>query len=318
MSDQKTRAFSAKQKALSAETRAEWDQFNLKPAQPLQAATLARRDLLKLSGACLVAIPLIPVAGLVGCAADDESTADDDSTEVSDTDTTTTDTITDSTATGSWATGGTAALTVAKANPFSGSLGTVCDLTSATTEGPCYASTLEREDISEGRDGLPVRLCFKIVDANCEPVVGAVVDIWHCDPFGIYSGDDMPAVDFCTGGDEEYMSNDWFRGTQTTDSEGLVYFSTCFPGWYSSRAVHIHLTISQGSQALTTQIGFDDDLVNAIMLAEPVYASRGLPDTSNTTDTVFPAYAYEQFMATTSQQTDGSMLAWKAFTVDLS
>lgn len=305
-------------------TQQQWEAMNRELQRPLDPTPLARRDLLKYSGACLMALP---IAALVGCAADDNTdSSDTDSDTVESTPDTTTDATTDSTtdtttddsgaAVGSWATGGTAALSVAKVNPFSSSLGSVCDLTNATTEGPCYASTLVREDISEGRDGLPVRLCFKIVDANCEPVVGAVVDIWHCDPFGIYSGDDMPAVDFCTGGDAEYMSNDWFRGTQTTDSDGLVYFSTCFPGWYSSRAVHIHLTISDGNAALTTQIGFEDDLVSAIMAAEPVYAARGLPDTTNTTDTVFPAYAYEQFMATTSQQTDGSMLAWKAFTVD--
>lgn len=261
---------------------------------------LDRRTLLKTSGGALLALPLLQI---IGCGA---STTEDDSGEDDS----------GSSSTGSWATGGTAALTADYVDPFAADLGTICAVTEVLTEGPCYSDSPTREDISEGLDGLPVRLCFKVVDADCNPVSGAEVDIWHCDPFGVYSGSDMAAVDFCTGGDPDYYNNDFFRGIQTTDANGLVYFSTCFPGWYSSRAVHIHFIISKGGTSLTSQVGFADSLVNSITANEPVYNDRGTPDTSNSTDTVFPN-DYDEFLMNTEQQTDGSMLAWKALVIDV-
>ncbi|RBP85736.1 intradiol ring-cleavage dioxygenase [Marinomonas rhizomae] len=218
-----------------------------------------------------------------------------------------------------WATGGTHAMdkTILYQNPLlKDDLGSICQVTNRTTEGPCYSSTRVRQDISEGREGLPVRLWFKIVDVNCHPIQGVKVDIWHCDPFGIYSGKDMEMVDFCTNSDKEYQSNDWFRGIQTTDENGLVYFETCFPGWYVSRAVHIHLSISKGSDTLTTQVGFDDDLADSILLNEAVYSGHGKPDTNNSSDTVFPNVGYEAFLMQTKALVDNSMLAWKALSVD--
>ncbi|WP_426752119.1 hypothetical protein [Myxococcus sp. Y35] len=47
------------------------------------------------------------------------------------------------------------------------------------------------------------------------------------------------ASDFCTSGDAEARAARWFRGVQTTDANGRVNFDTCFPGWYSSRTIHI-------------------------------------------------------------------------------
>ena len=271
----------------------------------LKKPTLDRRTLLLASGGALLALPLLPI---LGCGA--ASTEDEDGDGSSD------DT-TDDTTTGDWATGGTAAITVAYVDPFTDDLGTACSVTESLTEGPCYSTSPVRSDISEGLDGLPLRLCFKVVDADCNPVAGAEVDIWHCDPYGVYSGSDMAAVDFCTGGDPDYYNNDFFRGIQTTDSDGLVYFDTCFPGWYSSRAIHIHFIVSKGGTHLTSQVGFADSLVNAITANEPIYRERGTPDTSNRTDTVFPTNDYETFLMETGQQSDGSMLAWKALVIDL-
>lgn len=269
---------------------------------------LNRRKILKTGGYALLSLPALQLSGCGGGSTANELldlSGDSNATEST------------SAAASSWATGGTRAMTAEYVNPFTEELGNLCYVTESTTEGPCYSGTEAREDISEGRDGLPVRLCFKVVDTLCNPIEGALVDIWHCDVYGVYSGSDMAAVDFCTGGDPDYYSENVFRGTQVTDSNGLVYFSTCFPGWYQSRAIHIHLIISKSGHSLTSQVGFDDDLVNSICRNEPLYLSRGLPDTSNSTDTVFPASNYEIFLMQTEQQPDNSMLAWKTLVVDL-
>ncbi|WP_036533838.1 dioxygenase family protein [Oceanobacter kriegii] len=293
---------------------------------------ISRRKLLLSSASLAVAIP---VSGLVGCGSSSDSstagsTTTDDSTSDSATDSSSDSSTDDSSSTESlsqdnsdvdWATGGTSNATVEYPNPFEEGSYSTCTLTTETTEGPCYSDSVEREDISEGLDGLPTRLCFRVVDENCDPVAGAVVDIWHCDRYGVYSGDGMTAVDFCTGGDEEYTSNDFFRGTQTTDDDGYVWFSTCWPSWYSSRAVHIHfMVIIDDLTYVTSQVGFADTLVDDIITNCTDYSDtgRGLPDTYNYDDTVFPSTGYEEYLLDTHKMSDGSLLAWKELMIDSS
>ena len=280
-----------------------------------------RRAFLRQTGKLLIAIPAV---NLIACGGGSNGTTTSDTTSTdSTTDSTTTDTssgsaesLTQDNSAVDWASGGTDSMSVEYPNPFDEGYGNVCDLTDATTEGPCYSDTVEREDISEGLDGLPTRLCFRVVDANCNPVEGATVDIWHCDTDGIYSGDGMQSVNFCTGGDADHINNDYFRGTQTTDADGVVWFSTCFPGWYSSRAVHIHfMVIINGQTYVTSQVGFEDSLVDEILTSHSVYKSRGIADTHNYDDTVFPSSGYEGFLMDTHKMSDGSMLAWKTLMV---
>ncbi|MET0402305.1 MAG: protocatechuate 3,4-dioxygenase, partial [Cystobacter sp.] len=92
-----------------------------------------------------------------------------------------------------WATGGTAAMTgtATYPNPFTSETGTACTLTCEQILGPCYAPTLFRKDISEGQDGLPVRLALRVLDEACKPITGASVDIWHSSPEGVYSAEEV-------------------------------------------------------------------------------------------------------------------------------
>ena len=224
-------------------------------------------------------------------------------------------TVADATTRG-WATGGTAAMT-AKAsypNPFS-ALPSACAVTCALTEGPCYSSQSEEiQDISYGYDGLPLRLYLRILDEDCKPVNGALVDLWHVGPTGKYSGDDAvnEQIGFCTGNDADFTAHLYFRGKQKTNADGVVYFDTCFPGWYSSRTIHIHMTISVGSDAyLTTQFGFADALDDSIIATQPLYKDRGKRDTTNTTDTVLPSTSLDEYLFEWKQMSDGAMLAYK-------
>ncbi len=220
-----------------------------------------------------------------------------------------------------WATGGTASMT-AKAtypNPFACGAQSTCTVTCELTQGPCYSAQSEViQDISYGYDGLPLRLYFQVLDESCAPVANATIDVWHVSAVGKYSGDDAVNEDvaFCTGNDTAFTSKLYFRGKQTTDASGVLYFDTCYPGWYSSRTVHIHLTISIGGEAyVTTQLCFDDALDDSIIAAQPTYDTRGARDTTNTTDTVFSASDYGDYQFQTAQMSDGAMLAWKTIIV---
>jgi protocatechuate 3,4-dioxygenase beta subunit len=152
----------------------------------------------------------------------------------------------------------------------------VCVLTPELTEGPYYLDLdLVRRDIVDGRPGSPLDLRVKVVEADaCTPIENAAVDIWHCDAGGAYSG--------VSGDDGTFL-----RGIQMTDADGVAEFRTIYPGWYTGRAVHIHLKVNLGgSETFTGQLFFDDATTAGVYEAEP-YADRGEPDTSNAADGIF-------------------------------
>jgi protocatechuate 3,4-dioxygenase beta subunit len=187
------------------------------------------------------------------------------------------------------------------------------------TEGPCYsAQSVEIQDISYGYNGLPTRMYFQVVDDACKPVAGAVVDVWHVSAVGKYSGNDSANenVAFCTGNDSDFTSHLYFRGKQTTDANGVVFFDTCFPGWYSGRTVHVHFTISVGGQAYaTSQVFFPDTLDDEIISTQPLYKDRGTRDTTNETDSVISASAVSDYLFEYKKMSDGAMLAWKTLVI---
>lgn len=152
----------------------------------------------------------------------------------------------------------------------------VCVLTPELTEGPYYLDLdLLRRDIREGRPGTPLALRVEVVDADgCASIENAAVDVWHCDAGGTYSG--------VSGDDSTFL-----RGVQMTDVEGVAEFRTIYPGWYTGRAVHIHVKVNLGgSETFTGQLFFDDATTAAAYEAEP-YAARDAPDTPNSADGIF-------------------------------
>jgi protocatechuate 3,4-dioxygenase beta subunit len=214
-----------------------------------------------------------------------------------------------------WATGGTAAMCGGYPDPFAGGIRNPCELLCAAELGPCYAETLERKDISEGELGLPVRLAFLVVDETCTPVAGAEIDIWHTSPDGLYSGED--AAPNCTFNDPEAIAARWFRGVQSTDENGRADFDSCFPGWYSGRTIHIHITVRvAGTEYVTSQLVFEDTLVDGIIADQPIYSDRGPRDTTNVTDGIMSgADDLAMFTFETEHMTDGAMLAWKTLVI---
>lgn len=164
-----------------------------------------------------------------------------------------------------------------------------CVALPALTEGPFFVDErLKRADIRTEPEGGPVtpgaRLELRLNVARlaggaCTPFPGAMVDLWHCDALGVYSG---------TGGarDERFL-----RGYQFTDDQGRVDFTTIYPGWYPGRAVHIHFKIqspAEGGKAVefTSQLFFDEAL-SARVFTRPPYADHGPLDQKNEEDWIF-------------------------------
>jgi protocatechuate 3,4-dioxygenase beta subunit len=144
-----------------------------------------------------------------------------------------------------------------------------CVLTPEMTEGPYYVEGDKvRRNITEGKPGVPLLLRLKVLDVStCMPIKGAAVDIWHCDAGGVYSGTSVQ--------DTEDLR--FLRGIQKTDKSGLARFRTIYPGWYSGRAVHIHLKVYLGGRTVHTgQLFFPDALTDTVYTRSP-YKQRPSP-----------------------------------------
>jgi protocatechuate 3,4-dioxygenase beta subunit len=173
----------------------------------------------------------------------------------------------------------------------------VCAVTDEGEIGPYFAddsasgfnrsNVLSNVDGSSPQSGIPLKLDITVVDTkkNCAPYANAQVDVWHCNAEGVYS--DLAA--------ESTSSETWLRGFQLTDASGKVTFETIIPGWYSGRTTHIHLRVrSSYSEASstsdgtnTTQLFFDQTLIDAMSTSVAAYSSKGKNPTTNATDRVY-------------------------------
>jgi len=154
-----------------------------------------------------------------------------------------------------------------------------CVLTPALTEGPFYFDAGQiRRDITEGRPGTPLLLALDVVSASsCSPLRDAVVDVWHCDAIGLYSG----------YGSEGTAGERFLRGIQVTNSDGRVEFDTIYPGFYRGRTIHIHFKIHLDERtAVTSQLFFPESVNDAVMTTNP-YSDSGTRDTRNSSDSIF-------------------------------
>lgn len=213
-----------------------------------------------------------------------------------------------------WATGGTASMSGDYADPFEAETGATCDLMCEMTLGPCYAETPERKDVSEGITGLPTRLALRLLDTRCQPVAGALVEIWHTAPNGLYSGEEAAAM--CTTGDAEAVASHWFRGGQVSDAAGRVDFDTCFPGWYTSRTIHIHLRVVVGGEEyLVSQLYFEQALIDEIFTVHPEYSGYGLPAVDNSEDGLLSSADPAPYTVATSKLPDGALMAFKTIVI---
>lgn len=200
----------------------------------------------------------------------------------------------------------------------------VCRLSSEQETGPYYiANELLRSDIAEGKPGVPLSVRLVVLDANiCQPLPNAVVDIWHCDALGLYSGftkqNPMGPGGPPPGFDPQHPRNrpgppegrigpppqnhptdqlTFLRGIQISDGNGAVSFRTIFPGCYMGRTNHIHFKVRVGGQAAersyraghtshTGQVFFPEELAAQLMEQEP-YNKHKIHRTTQAEDAVY-------------------------------
>src|SRR3569833_1459895 len=92
---------------------------------------------------------------------------------------------------------------------------------------------------------------------------------------GVYSG--ALAIPNGSGmGDKAILNRTFLRGAQMTDNDGVVQFETIFPGHYTGRATHVHMTTHLNAKAEANntiwhttathagQLFFDQDLINEV------------------------------------------------------
>jgi protocatechuate 3,4-dioxygenase beta subunit len=178
-----------------------------------------------------------------------------------------------------------------------------CALTPEQTEGPYYFDVDSiRSNIREDRDGVALRLAFRVRDQQtCEPFENAIVDIWHCDATGNYSGFESASTGGPGGGSGPTDDETYLRGAQATNQDGIAEFKTVYPGWYPGRTVHIHAKVHIDKQTvLTSQLFFDEDVNTAVFKRAP-YSERTGRDVFNDNDGIFD----ESLIATARKDGDG-------------
>ncbi|PTA69711.1 intradiol ring-cleavage dioxygenase [Deinococcus arcticus] len=164
-----------------------------------------------------------------------------------------------------------------------------CVVRPAMTEGPYFVEGEPRrsdirKDSRTGRvsAGVPLKLDFvtsRVAVGGCTPRAGVLIDVWHCDALGTYSGVAGNAGDF-------------LRGSQVTNAQGRASFTTIYPGWYQGRAVHIHFKLrplnaaGQATGEFTSQLFFPES-INAAVFARSPYRQKGKADTPNAQDGIY-------------------------------
>jgi protocatechuate 3,4-dioxygenase beta subunit len=184
-------------------------------------------------------------------------------------------------------------------------------LTPELTEGPYWVNTmLRRADVRANtstaktlpgvvQQGVALKLAINVLDAGngCKPLNGVAVDIWHANAHGVYSDESsQQAGGGTTGGDTS--GQNFLRGYQVTGKDagltgsvvaGQVGFTTIWPGWYTGRAIHIHVRVRKLSSSgatiagYTTQIFFSDADNDRVLTRAAPYRAR-LPQKDPTTD----------------------------------
>jgi protocatechuate 3,4-dioxygenase beta subunit len=121
--------------------------------------------------------------------------------------------------------------------------------TASNSEGPFYTpDTPQRTSLLEpDMDGARLLLTGRVLNTDCTPIAGALLDFWHADSAGHYDN-----VGFR------------LRGHQFADEAGAYRLETVLPGLYPGRTRHIHVKVAVPNvPVLTTQLYFPNEPANA-------------------------------------------------------
>lgn len=149
-----------------------------------------------------------------------------------------------------------------------------CVLTPNAGEGPFYFDPmLLRSDIRDNMPGAPLSIAIQVTRVgDCAPLAGLRLDVWQADGLGLYSGyTNQSGVGAGTPLPE---GQTYLRGTQITDADGWVRFTTIFPSWYGGRTPHVHFKVLQGNTELVaSQVFFPDEVSNEVFRGWDPYRS---------------------------------------------
>jgi protocatechuate 3,4-dioxygenase beta subunit len=148
-------------------------------------------------------------------------------------------------------------------------------------------------------EGIPLTIQLTIQDgADCAPLAGAAVYLWHCDRDGNYS----LYSDAVSG--ENYL-----RGVQAADDNGLVTFTSIFPACYAGRWPHIHFEIypsldlatNKANKIATSQVALPQDACDAVYATDGYAQSvRNMTRVNLASDNVFGEDGGAQQLGTVS------------------
>ena len=158
--------------------------------------------------------------------------------------------------------------------------------------------------------GVPVTIQMTVIDtATGKPLEGAAVYVWHCDHLGNYSMYSQGVTD-----------QNYLRGVQETDGNGLVTFLSYYPACYSGRWPHIHYEVypdvssitSASNKIATSQMALPDD-VNKVVFATSLYSqsSANYAQVSLATDNVFSDGTTNEEPTVTGTAATGYTIAMK-------
>lgn len=161
--------------------------------------------------------------------------------------------------------------------------------------------------LSGTAEGAQMTLELTLQNADgCTPLAGHAIYLWHCNALGEYSLYDLPQANY-------------LRGVGVSDAQGVVRFTTIFPGCYDGRWPHLHFEIFTDAAAavsgqaslLTAQIALPQAECRALYAADARYptSSANLGRLNLSSDNVFgdnsAAQITQQTLSITGDTTRG-------------
>jgi len=154
-------------------------------------------------------------------------------------------------------------------------------------------------------EGVPLTVNLTVADQakDCAALAGAAVYLWHCNREGQYSLYSQGVTD-----------QNYLRGVQESDGNGLVRFTTIFPAAYMGRWPHIHFEVypslsaatSSGSMLATSQLALPQAACDLVYATDGYGQSvRNMAQTSLDSDNVFGDGADQQLAKVAGDVTAG-------------
>lgn len=153
---------------------------------------------------------------------------------------------------------------------------------------------------------VPTTINLQLVNSSsaCAPLARYAIYLWHCTREGEYSLYS-----------EAVLEEDYLRGVQETDEDGMVTFTTIFPACYTGRWPHVHFEIypalaeatSAENKLHTSQLALPQTVCEAVYNSAEGYSGSvaNLAQLSLDTDNVFSDGYASQMTAVTGSISKG-------------